>query len=248
MISLKNIHKSFNDKEILKGIDLTVQDGTTTVIIGPSGSGKSTLLRCINLLETPEIGEVTINQVGYNAAHLKKKDYLDVRQATAFVFQNYGLFANKTILENVSIGLSVVQKKTKQEAHRIAQEALEKVGLYDKKDQYPRQLSGGQQQRVAIARALALHPQVILFDEPTSALDPELVGEVLKVIKDISDEHTTMIIVTHEMEFANQIGDQIVFMEDGQIVEEGSAKDIFETPKKERTKKFLARYRDNYII
>ena len=239
MISLKNIHKSFNDKEILKGIDLTVQDGTTTVIIGPSGSGKSTLLRCINLLETPEIGEVTINQVGYNAAHLKKRDYLDVRQATAFVFQNYGLFANKTILENVSIGLSVVQKKTKQEAHRIAQEALEKVGLYDKKDQYPRQLSGGQQQRVAIARALALHPQVILFDEPTSALDPEMVGEVLEVMKELAQSGMTMVVVTHEMGFAREVGQRIIFMADGKIVEEGTPTDIFQNPQSPRLKDFL---------
>ena len=249
MIEVKDLHKTFKQKEVLKGISFKVEKGETVSIIGPSGSGKSTLLRCLNLLEVPEKGQVKIGEVGYDATHITKEE-LALRKVTAMVFQEYNLFANKTIIENITTPLTVVKKMTKEKALVIAREQLKKVGLSDKEDRYPIQLSGGQQQRVAIARALALNPQVILFDEPTSALDPELVQEVLKVIKSVADENITMIIVTHEMSFAHQISDKVIFMDQGQIVESGTAKQIFDHPQMPRTQQFLARYRGNtdYII
>lgn len=250
MIKVSHIKKTFHDHEVLKDISLEVPSGQTTVIIGPSGSGKSTLLRCLNLLETPDAGFVAINDLSYDATHLTASDYRDIRKASAMVFQNYNLFANKTVLENVSLALVVVQKKNHEEAREIAARFLDKVGLYDKKDAYPDELSGGQQQRVAIARALALNPEFILFDEPTSALDPELVQEVLNVIKTIAQEKVTMIIVTHEMKFAHEIADQVIFMDQGEIIEEGNSEDLFVHPQKLRTQRFLARYlgTTDYVI
>ena len=256
MIEVKDLHKTFKQQEVLKGISFSIEKGETVSIIGPSGSGKSTLLRCLNLLEVPEKGKVKIGEVGYDATHITKEE-LALRKVTAMVFQEYNLFAHKTIIENMTIPLTVVKKMTKEKALVIAREQLKKVGLSDKEDRYPTQLSGGQQQRVAIARALALNPQVILFDEPTSALDPEmiedvleLVQEVLKVIKSVADENITMIIVTHEMSFAHQISDKVIFMDQGQIVESGTAKQIFDHPQMPRTQQFLARYRGDtdYII
>ena len=249
MIEVKDLHKTFKQQEVLKGISFKVEKGETVSIIGPSGSGKSTLLRCLNLLEVPEKGKVKIGEVGYDATHITKEE-LALRKVTAMVFQEYNLFANKTIIENITTPLTVVKKMTKEKALVVAREQLKKVGLSDKEDRYPTQLSGGQQQRVAIARALALNPQVILFDEPTSALDPELVQEVLKVIKSVADENITMIIVTHEMSFAHQISDKVIFMDQGQIVESGTAKQIFDHPQMPRTQQFLARYRGDadYII
>ncbi|MDO5812188.1 MAG: amino acid ABC transporter ATP-binding protein [Bacillota bacterium] len=250
MIEVKDLHKTFKQQEVLKGISFSIEKGETVSIIGPSGSGKSTLLRCLNLLEVPEKGQVKIGELGYDASNISKEEELSLRKVTAMVFQEYNLFANKTIIENITTPLIVVKKMTKEKALVIAREQLKKVGLSDKEDRYPSQLSGGQQQRVAIARALALNPQVILFDEPTSALDPELVQEVLKVIKSVADENITMIIVTHEMSFAHQISDKVIFMDQGQIVESGTAKQIFDHPQKPRTQQFLARYRGDtdYII
>ncbi|WP_239614986.1 amino acid ABC transporter ATP-binding protein [Cohnella mopanensis] len=241
MIKLSRISKSFGRNEVLKGIDLTVEKGEVVAILGPSGSGKTTLLRCINYLEKPSDGEISIAEFTVNCRKPAKKDIHTLRQKTAMVFQQYNLFRHKTALENVMEGLVVVKKLTKEEARKLSAELLEKVGLGTKLDAYPSQLSGGQQQRVGIARALALNPEVILFDEPTSALDPELVGEVLAVIRKIAKEGITMIIVTHEMGFAQDVANHVVFMDGGVIVEEGSPKVIFQSPKEERTKQFLAR-------
>jgi L-cystine transport system ATP-binding protein len=241
MIKLKQLSKSFGRSEVLKGIDLTVEKGEVVAILGPSGSGKTTLLRCINYLEKPNDGEISIDHFTVNCKRPAKKDIHTLRQKTAMVFQNYNLFRHKTALENVMEGLIIVKKVPKEEARKKSIELLEKVGLGNKLDSYPSQLSGGQQQRVGIARALALNPEVILFDEPTSALDPELVGEVLAVIRKIAKEGITMIIVTHEMGFAQDVANHVVFMDGGVIVEEGHPKVIFQSPKEERTKQFLAR-------
>jgi len=241
MIELKNIHKSFGRQEVLKGIHLTVRKGDVVVILGPSGSGKTTLLRCINFLERPNDGEVAIGNFRVQCKHPSKADILTLRRKTAMVFQHYNLFKHKTVLENVMEGLVVVQKLPKDAAREKSLQMLEKVGLSHKVDAYPVELSGGQQQRVGIARALALEPEVILFDEPTSALDPELVGEVLGVIRKIAREGVTMIVVTHEMGFARDVSNHVVFMDDGKIVEEGKPDDIFARPREERTKQFLKR-------
>ncbi len=241
MIELKNVKKSFGRLEVLKGIDLTVDKGDVIVILGASGSGKTTLLRCINFLEKADEGTLKIGDTELDLHKAKKKEILDVRRRTAFVFQNYNLFANKTALENVMEGLVTARKVPKDEARKKAQEALEWVGLGDRGDSYPSQLSGGQQQRVGIARAVVLDPEVILFDEPTSALDPELVGEVLEVIKKVAKRGITMIVVTHEMSFASDVANKVVFMDKGVIVEEGTPKQIFYRPKEERTKQFLER-------
>ncbi|MFC5402890.1 amino acid ABC transporter ATP-binding protein [Cohnella soli] len=246
MIELKQIHKSFGRTEVLKGIDLTVHKGEVVAILGPSGSGKTTLLRCLNYLEKPSDGEISIGDHTVHCKKAHKKDIQTLRRKTAMVFQQYNLFRHKTAIENVMEGLVVVQKLPKAEARKKSTELLEKVGLGNKLDAYPSQLSGGQQQRVGIARALALNPEVILFDEPTSALDPELVGEVLAVIRKIAKEGITMVIVTHEMGFAQDVANRIVFMDGGVIVEEGAPKDIFQSPKEERTKQFLARYTSEY--
>lgn len=239
MIEVKDLHKTFKQQEVLKGISFSIEKGETVSIIGPSGSGKSTLLRCLNLLEVPEKGKVKIGEVGYDATHITKEEELALRKVTAMVFQEYNLFANKTIIENITTPLTVVKKMTKEKALVIAREQLKKVGLSDKEDRYPTQLSGGQQQRVAIARALALNPQVILFDEPTSALDPEMVIEVLEVMQQLAKEGMTMIVVTHEMGFAKTVADRVIFLENGKIVEENDAKAFYENPKTERAQDFL---------
>ncbi|MCA0755999.1 amino acid ABC transporter ATP-binding protein [Paenibacillus sp. N4] len=241
MIKLKQIRKSFGRTEVLKGIDLTVNKGQVVAILGPSGSGKTTLLRCINYLEKPGDGQISIGDLTVDCKRHSKKDIHALRQKSAMVFQQYHLFRHKTALENVMEGLVVVKKQPKEEARARSIELLEKVGLGNKLHAYPSELSGGQQQRVGIARALALNPEVILFDEPTSALDPELVGEVLAVIRKIAKEGITMIIVTHEMGFAQDVANHVVFMDGGVIVEEGRPNEIFTSPKEERTKQFLKR-------
>lgn len=243
MIELKQITKSFGRNLVLRGIDLTVQKGEVVAILGPSGSGKTTLLRCINYLEKPNAGEITIGDWHVDCTRVKRNDIHGLRQRSAMVFQQYNLFRHKTALENVMEGLVVVKKIAKADAHEQSVRLLEKVGLSNKLNSYPAQLSGGQQQRVGIARALALNPQVLLFDEPTSALDPELVGEVLAVIRQIAQEGITMIIVTHEMSFAQEVANHVVFMDEGVIVEQGEPHEIFQHPKEERTKQFLARIR-----
>lgn len=241
MLSVTNVHKSFGKNEILKGVDLKVEKGDVVVIIGPSGSGKTTLLRTIDFLESADEGELVFDDIQTPLAHAHKKTILEVRRKTGFVYQNYNLFANKTALENVMEGLVVARKAPKDLARELAEGALKKVGLADRMDFYPSQLSGGQQQRVGIARAVVTNPDVVLLDEPTSALDPELVGEVLAVLKELAKEGTTMIIVTHEMSFAEEVARQVVFMEGGVIVEQGSPKEIFNNPKEARTKQFLQR-------
>lgn len=243
MIELKNLKKRFNSNYVLNGISFKVEKGDIISIIGPSGCGKTTLLRCMNFLNTSDEGYLTFDDETYDMANINKKEINNIRKKTAFVFQNYNLFLNKTALENVIEGLIIARKMAKNEAIKIGEEMLEKVGMLERKDHYPSQLSGGQQQRVAIARALALNPEIIYFDEPTSALDPELIGEVLEVIKQLALEKRTMIIVSHEMRFVRSISTKVIFMEGGHIVEEGTPKDIFENPKEERTKEFLDSYR-----
>ena len=242
MIELKNIHKKFEGTEVLKGVNLVVNKGETVALLGSSGSGKSTLLRCINLLEIPDAGSVTIDDFTFCAGNINKRTKLIARQSTAMVFQNFGLFANKTALENVTEALIVVRKMKKKEAIDIGRHYLDKVGLLEQANQYPSTLSGGQKQRVAISRALALEPKVILFDEPTSALDPELVHEVRLVIEKLAKEHVTMLIVTHEMDFAKNTANRVAFMSDGQILEEDESEKFFNSPKNERTRQFLKHY------
>ena len=246
MLEINNIHKAFQKNEVLKGVSIKVKKGDVVVILGPSGSGKTTLLRCINFLEKADSGELVLNQQTTNLSNASKKEISHIRKKTAFVFQNYNLFHNKTALENVTEGLIVARKIPKKEAIAIAKRALDKVGLSDKYDSYPSKLSGGQQQRVGIARAIAVNPEVILFDEPTSALDPELIGEILGVMKTLAKEGTTMIVVTHEMSFAQDVSNHIVFMDGGVIVEEGTPEEIFNQPKEERTKQFLRRIIKDY--
>lgn len=241
MIKLEHVKKSFGKQTVLKDVSLEVKNGEVVVILGPSGSGKTTFLRCINFLEKADSGTLEMDELKIDLKKASKKSIWAVRRKTAFVFQNYGLFANKTALQNVMEGLTIVQKKSKEEARKLAEEALDWVGVLDKKDSYPSALSGGQQQRVGIARALALKPDVILFDEPTSALDPELVGDTLAVIKKVAKTGITMIVVTHEMSFAEEVADKVVFMDGGVVVEEGTPKEVFTNPKEERTKKFLSR-------
>ena len=250
MLKITNVHKSFKKNTILKGVDLTVNKGDVVVILGPSGSGKTTLLRTIAFLETADKGELEFDEIKTSLSNAHKKTILDVRKKIGFVYQNYNLFANKTALENVMEGLVIARKVPKEEAKTIAEDALKKVGLLERKDFYPSQLSGGQQQRVGIARAIAYKPDVVLFDEPTSALDPELVGEVLSVIKALAKEGTTMIVVTHEMSFAEEAATQVVFMDGGVVVEKGTSREIFYSPKEERTKQFLKRVlrTDDYVI
>ena len=239
MLSVRNIQKSFGPTEVLKGIDLTVEQGDVVAILGHSGSGKSTLLRCMNFLETADGGELIFDGETYAFGHVHKRDIAKIRQKTAFVFQNYNLFLNKTALQNVTEGLIVGRKMPKAQAMEIGKKALAKVGLADRVDFYPDQLSGGQQQRVAIARAVATDPEIIYFDEPTSALDPELTGEVLSVMRDLAREGMTMLVVTHEMGFARTVSNKVILMEDGKIIEQGSSEDFFEHPKEERTRAFL---------
>lgn len=234
MIKIKNLHKYFGELEVLKGINLEIEESEVVCLIGSSGSGKSTLLRCINFLETKTEGEIFID-----GERVTKKEINRIRQKVGMVFQRFNLFPHMTVLQNVIECPITVKKMPPKEAERIGLELLDKVNLSDKANEYPAMLSGGQQQRVAIARSLAMEPKVILFDEPTSALDPELVGEVLGVMKDLAKEGRTMVIVTHEMGFAREVADRIVFIHEGLIAEEGSPEEIFETPQHERLKSFL---------
>lgn len=241
MLEIKNLSKSFGELQVLRDISLNVKKGEVVAIIGPSGTGKSTLLRCINYLEKPDSGYIRLGDFEDDLKNMSKHNIYQLRRRSCMVFQAYHLFKNKTALENVMEGLLIVQKKDRKQSEQIALDALQKVGMIDKKDAYPSTLSGGQQQRVGIARALALKPDVILFDEPTSALDPELVGEVLRTIRDLKEMNITMMIVTHEIHFAGKVSDRVLFMSDGEIVEQGEAVQVLRNPVHERTKKFLNR-------
>ncbi len=239
VLEIKDIHKSFGSLNVLDGVNLSVHKGDVIAILGPSGSGKTTLLRCINFLETADQGTMVFDEKEYDLASMHKNDIRDIRKKTGFVFQNYNLFANKTALQNVMLGLTSARKVDKKQAEKIGLEMLRKVGMEDRASHYPSQLSGGQQQRVAIARALATNPEIIYFDEPTSALDPELIGEVLNVMRELENEGMTMIVVTHEMSFAKEVSNHVIFMEGGKIIEQGTSKEFFENPKQERTREFL---------
>lgn len=248
LLEIKNLKKSFGDLEVIKNISLNVEEGKVVAIIGPSGSGKSTLLRCATLLEMIDSGEiayigeraVTTNHEG-KVRYVSSKELKRIYSYFGLVFQNFNLFPHYSVIKNVTDALIHVQKKSKKEAYKIGRELLGKMGLSEKEDAYPCQLSGGQQQRVSIARALALNPKVLFFDEPTSALDPELTGEVLKVIKNLAKERMTMVIVTHEMSFAKEVANHVIFMDGGVIVEQGSPQEVFDNPKSERTKAFIKR-------
>ena len=235
MINVRNLYKSFGKNDVLKDINETIKKGEVVVIIGPSGSGKSTFLRCLSLLEEPTSG--VINFEGEDITDKK----VDIREKMGMVFQQFNLFPHKTVMENLTIGPTKIKKISNDEAIKKGSELLEKVGLLDKKKVYPNSLSGGQKQRIAIARALAMEPDVMLFDEPTSALDPEMVGEVLNVMKSLAKDGMTMVVVTHEMGFAKEVGDRILFMDDGRIIEEGTPEEIFQNPKNSRTKDFLSK-------
>ena len=241
MLQVEHVAKKFGDRQVLGDVNLKVNQGDVVVILGPSGSGKTTFLRCLNHLEKADSGSLKLADKEYDLGKLTKKDILEIRQKTAFVFQHYNLFANKTALENILEGLITARKIPKEEAIKRAEAALEKVGLLAYKDYYPSRLSGGQQQRIGIARAIAVKPEVILLDEPTSALDPELVGDVLDVLKQLAKEGVTMVVVTHEMGFARDVANHVIFMDGGKIVEENNAHDFFSRPQEERTKQFLAR-------
>ena len=239
MLEVQNVCKRFGDLQVLKNVSLSVDKGDVIAVLGPSGSGKTTLLRCINFLETADSGTMIFDGETFDLHAAPKKDIARLRRKTAFVFQNYNLFLNKTALQNVTEGLTVARKMSKAWANEIGMKMLEKVGLSDRANHYPSQLSGGQQQRVAIARALATDPEIILFDEPTSALDPELIGEVLSVMRELAREGMTMLVVTHELSFARGVSNKVIFMEDGAVVEAAASKDFFESPKEERTRAFL---------
>lgn len=247
MLELRELKKSFGGTTVLQGVDLTVQQGDVIAVIGPSGSGKTTLLRCMNFLETADSGALTFDGETLDLARIRKKDAARLRRKTAFVFQSYNLFANKTALENVTEGLIVGRKMPKAEALALARRALDQVGLANREDHYPAQLSGGQQQRVAIARAMAARPEIIYFDEPTSALDSELTGEVLAVMRQLAAEGMTMLVVTHELSFARNVSTRTVFMENGLVVEEGLSKELFDRPRQARTREFLAGLQGQYI-
>ena len=237
MIDIENLHKSYGEVQVLKGIDLSIKEKEVVVIIGPSGSGKSTLLRCMNYLEEPTQGTVSVDGILLDGeANINK-----VREEVGMVFQRFNLFPHMTVLQNIMLAPVKVRHEPKEEAEKAARQLLERVGLADKAENYPTQLSGGQQQRVAIARTLAMKPKVMLFDEPTSALDPEMVGEVLDVMRKLAEEGMTMVIVTHEMGFAREVGDRLLFVDDGRIIEQGQPKEVFEHPREERTKLFLSK-------
>lgn len=238
MIEVKDLYKNFGQLEVLKDVSCRVALQEVVCVIGPSGSGKSTLLRCINMLEEPTSGQITIDGVNLTD---QDTDINTVRQQVGMVFQRFNLFPHKKVLENICVAPMKVRKMSQESAEKIARNLLDKVGLSDKANAYPAQLSGGQQQRVAIARALAMHPKVMLFDEPTSALDPEMVGEVLAVMKDLAREGMTMVVVTHEMGFAREVGDRVIFMDEGRLVEEGTPQNVFGNPQNERTKAFLSK-------
>lgn len=239
LLEVKDIVKAFEDNEVLNGVSLKVNKGDVVSILGPSGSGKTTLLRCINFLEKADSGKLFFEGKEYDLSKIKKSEIAAIRMKTGFVFQNYNLFANKTVLQNITLGLTSARKINKKSAEEKALDVLVKVGMDSYKDYYPSQLSGGQQQRVAIARALATDPSILYFDEPTSALDPQLTAEVLEVMRSLAGEGMTMIVVTHEMGFAKEASSHVVFMADGNIVEEGEAKEFFASPKQQRTREFL---------
>lgn len=245
MIKITDLHKRFGNLYVLKGIDFQAETGEVIVVIGSSGMGKSTFLRCLNYIERPEKGIIEIDDAKVNAEKCTEKEIRQLRLKTSMVFQNYNLFKNKTVLENIMLPMTSVQKLEKDEAKKKALQYLEQVGLMDKINEYPSRLSGGQQQRVGIARALAVNPKLILLDEPTSSLDPKLVHGILNILRNLANEHKrTMIIVTHEMGFARDIADRIVFMDDGRIIEEGTPESLFSNPQHERTKRFLERIQD----
>lgn len=239
MIEIKGLCKKFGDQQVLDHIDLKIEKGKVVVVIGPSGTGKSTLLRCINVLEKPEEGHIRLEGFEADFSAISKQDIQTLRSRTSMVFQNSNLYRNKTALQNITTPLILVKKIKREEAERTGVELLAKVGMLEKKDAYPETLSGGEKQRVGIARAMAINPDIILFDEPTSALDPELVNEVLDVIRELARQHTTMLIVTHEMKFARSVADEIVFMEGGHIVEQAPPEKFFSNPQKERTRQFI---------
>ncbi len=238
MIKVENLKKSFGNLDVLKGINEEIKDGEVLVVIGPSGSGKSTFLRCLNLLERPTSGSIFFE--GKNITD-KNIDINKVREEMGMVFQSFNLFNNLNIIDNITLAPKLVKNMKEDEAKEIAKKLLQRVGLPDKENSYPSELSGGQKQRIAIARALAMNPKVMLFDEPTSALDPEMVGEVLDLMKDLAKDGMTMVVVTHEMGFAREVGNRILFMDQGQIIERGIPKEVFQNPKEERTKSFLAK-------
>ena len=239
ILEVKNLKKNFGSLEVLKGIDFSLEKGEALAMIGASGSGKTTLLRCLNFLETADSGTLVFDGESFDLGRISRADIARLRKKTAFVFQNYNLFRNKTALQNVTEGLIVARRMPKEQADEIGRRMLEKVGLADRADYYPRQLSGGQQQRVAIARALATDPEIIYFDEPTSALDPELTGEVLSVMRKLAEEGMTMLVVTHEMGFARNVSSKTVFMENGVVVEQAPSHEFFAHPREERTREFL---------
>lgn len=238
MIKVENLKKSFGELEVLKGIDEIIKDGEVVVVIGPPGSGKSTFLRCLNLLEEPTNGKIFVDDEEITS---RGTDINKVREDMGMVFQSFNLFNNLNIIDNITLAPTLVKNMDKSESEKKAMKLLERVGLPDKRDVYPSSLSGGQKQRIAIARALAMNPKVMLFDEPTSALDPEMVGEVLDIMKDLAKEGMTMVVVTHEMGFAKEVGDRILFMDGGYIIEEGTPEEVFGNPKNERTQNFLAK-------
>ena len=239
MLEARGVRKSFEGREVLRGIDLSVEKGDVVAILGPSGSGKTTFLRCLNFLERADSGTLTFDGEAVDLRGATKREVAALRRKTAFVFQNYNLFLNKTVLQNVTLGLTAARKLRKEEARTLAVAALERVGMADRLDSYPNQLSGGQQQRVAIARGLAQNPEIIYFDEPTSALDPELIGEVLGVMRQLAEEGMTMLVVTHEMDFARSVSNKVLFMEGGDVIESGPSKDFFAAPKMERSRAFI---------
>ncbi len=239
MLEVRNVHKTFENNHVLRGINLKVSRGDVIAILGPSGSGKTTLLRCINFLERADEGTMIFDGREYDLHSIRKSEIVNIRKKTAFVFQNYNLFLNLSVLQNVTLGLTSARGMDRDQAERIAREALEKVGMAGREEAYPLQLSGGQQQRVAIARGLATGPELIYFDEPTSALDPELIGEVLAVMRRLAAEGMTMLVVTHEMEFARNVSNHVVFMDKGEIVEAAPTAEFFAHPKEERTRAFI---------
>ena len=239
MLQARGVKKSFGGTEVLRGIDLDVEAGDVVAILGPSGSGKTTFLRCLHFLERADEGTMTFDGELFDLHGADKKQIAALRKKTAFVFQNYNLFLNKTVLQNVTLGLTVGAKMDREQAKKVAVRALERVGMGDKLNSYPSQLSGGQQQRTAIARGLAANPEIIYFDEPTSALDPELIGEVLAVMRELAREGMTMLVVTHEMEFARSVSSKVLFMEGGKVIESGPSKDFFENPKEARSRAFI---------
>jgi L-cystine transport system ATP-binding protein len=248
MIEIRDLHKSFGKNKVLDGIDIDIKSGSVVAVLGPSGSGKSTLLRCINLLELPQNGTLKLGNTNIDYHKVHKKEILEIRKKTGMVFQGYNLFLNKTALENITEGLIVVKKMNRTDAVSLARKYLSKVGLSDREMHYPAQLSGGQQQRVAIARALAMNPDVILFDEPTSALDPELVAEVLSVMKKVASEGMTMVVVTHELSFAREAATDVIFMDQGKIIERGPSDTFFKNPREPRTQQFMQRLTPEYTF